>query len=77
MVSEGFRKQLRETKGLGFAGQVRQDDLDISAKIPQELTACTTGCRQFFRVGNDNDPDEALCPFRKRLKQGYAFRTNR
>ena len=77
MVSKGLRKQLRETKGLGFAGQVGQDDLDIPAKIPHQLAARTTGRREFIRVGNDNDPDEVVCPFRKRFEQGNPFRTNR
>jgi hypothetical protein len=77
MFSKGLWKQLRETKGLGFAGQVRQDDLDIPTKIPHELAAGTTGSREFIRVGHDNDPDEVVCPFRKRFEQGNPFRTNR
>ena len=77
MVSKGLRKQLRETKGLGFSSQVREDDLDIPTKIPHELAARTTGRREFIRVGNDNDPDEVVCPLRKRFEQGNPFRTNR
>ena len=76
MVSKGLWKQLRETKGLGFANQVRQDNLEISTVVPQELAACTTGRREFIRVGNDNDPDEIVCPLRKRFEQGNPFRTN-
>lgn len=77
MVSKGLWKQLRETEGLGFAGQVRQDDLEISTEIPQELAARATRRREFIRVGDDHDPSEGVCPFRKRLEQGNPFRTNR
>ena len=66
-----------ETDGFGFAGQVRQDDPDISAEIPQELATCATGCRELIRVGDDNDPDEVACPFRKSFEQSNPFRTNR
>jgi len=77
MVSKGLWEQLRETEGLGFAGQVRQDDLEISTEIPQELAARATGRREFVRVGNDDDPGEGVCPFGKRLEQSNPFRTNR
>jgi hypothetical protein len=76
MVSKGLWKQLRETQRLGFTGQVRQDDLEISTKIPHKLAARTTGRREFIRVGNNNDPDEVVCPFRKRFEQGNSFRAN-
>ena len=77
MVSKWLWKQLRETKGLGFAGQVRQDDLEISAKIPHQLAARATGRREFIRVGNDDDADEVVGSFRERLEQGNSFRTHR
>ena len=77
MVSKGLRKQLPETKGLGVTGQVRQDDLEISTKIPQELAARAARRREFSRVGNDNDAYEVGGSFGKRLEQGNPFRTNR
>ena len=77
MVPKRLWKQLREAKGLGFASQIRQDDLDIATKIPHQLAARTTGRREFIRVGDDHDPDEVVCPFRKRFEQGNPFRTNR
>ena len=77
MVSKGLWKQLCETKGLGFTGQVRQDDLEIPTKIPQELAARTTGRREFIRVGNDNNADEVVDSLGERLEQRNPFRTNR
>jgi hypothetical protein len=77
MVSKWFWKQMCETMGHGFASQVRQDNLEVSAEVPQKLAACAARSRQFLRVGDNHDPDEGICSFRQRLEQGYAFRANR
>ena len=77
MVSKWLGEQVRQTKGFGFTSQVRQDDLKISAEIPQELTARAAGSRELIRVGDNHDPDEGVCPLGKRLEQSNPFRANR
>ena len=77
MISKGFWKQLGEAESLGFTGQVRQHDLEISTEIPQELSARATGRCEFVRVGYNDDPRKAFRPFGKRFEQGNPFRTNR
>ena len=65
MVSKWFWKQLCKTKGFGFTSQIRQDDLEISTEIPQELAAGAAGSRQFIGVGDNHNPDEGVCLPRK------------
>jgi hypothetical protein len=77
MVSKWLWKQVYETKGFGFTSQIREDNLKVPTEIPQKLAACAARSRQLIRVGDNNDPDEGVCPFRKCLEQGNAFRANR
>jgi len=44
--------------GFGLAARIDQQDFDVAAKLPQDLTACAAGWRECIGIGGDGDPAE-------------------
>src|SRR5215472_9430136 len=67
---EGFRKQLFQMPGFGFAARIHQRDLDIPAELPQDLPAGAARRSQGVGVGRDRDPPELAHALAQRLEHG-------
>src|SRR5262245_12839339 len=60
---EGQRQQILELVSAGLALEIREDDFEITAELPQDLTARAAGRRRGFGVGNDGDAAEFAMAF--------------
>src|SRR5216117_159886 len=56
---EGQRQEIGELMPTRFLPQVREDDLEIAAELPQDLPARAARRRRRLGVGHDRDAREA------------------
>jgi hypothetical protein len=68
---------LLQSNGLCPALQIGQDNIDISAKLPQDLTAGAAWRGKFIGVGGDRYPAKSLRAGRDPFENRIAFRANR
>src|ERR1035441_10621577 len=70
---EGLREKVFQAIGFGFAVQVDQHQLHVSAKLPENLPAGATGRRQVFGIGGHGHAAELADAFGNRLEHRHAF----
>src|SRR6185369_5110660 len=74
---KGQRQQCLEAVASFFLGQVRQQDLEVAAELPENLPARATWRRRRLGVGDDGDAGEDAVPFRERLEHRDPLGANR
>lgn len=73
---EWMWKQVAQSMGGRDSVQVRQHDLDVARKLPQNLTTRPTGWSRGLRVGHDHDTTKLAVTFGKSFEDCDAFRTD-
>jgi hypothetical protein len=62
---EGQRQQIAQPVAAFLLGKVRQDDLDVSSKLPEHLPTGTTRRRRLVGVRGDHDPGKCALSVRE------------
>src|ERR1019366_6032188 len=70
---EGLREKVFQSIGFGFAAQVDQHQLHVSAKLPENLPAGAAGRGQIFGIGGHRHAAELADAFGDGLEHGDAF----
>jgi hypothetical protein len=70
-------QQSAQPQAFRLAKEVCEYDLDVSAKLPENLPAGPAGWSQRFRIGYHGYPSETARAFRNRFENGNAFGTER
>src|ERR1039457_6825205 len=70
---EGLREKIFQPIGFGFAAQVDQHQLYVSAKLPENLPAGAAGRGQIFGIGGHRHAAELADAFGDGLEHGDAF----
>jgi len=60
-----------------FAAEVGNDNFEVSAKLPEDLSARATGRRRRLCIGDDGHTAEAPVPLRKSLEHRHALCADR
>src|SRR5687768_15207887 len=70
---ERQRQQDAQTRTAGFAAEVRKNDLEVAAELPQDLPAGAAGWRGRSGVGDHGDSTESSMSFRQCLEHGHTL----
>ena len=73
---ERYRQQIAEAHARRFAPEIRENDFEVAAELPEDLAAGSTRWCRTLRVRNDRDAAESLVPLRQRLEHGNALGTD-
>src|SRR5260370_41015602 len=67
------RKQVFQSMGFGLAARIDEQDFDVAAQFPQNLSAGATGRRECIGIRRDGEPAEGACALGNRLEDRYAL----
>jgi hypothetical protein len=70
---KGSGQQVEDMHFLSLASQVCQDYRCVFGELPNNLPAGTTGRRQCFGIGDDNQIGKVSFAFRQRLPDRYSL----
>ncbi len=63
--------------GFGLAARIDEQDFDVAAQFPQNLSAGATGRRECIGIRRDGEPAEGACALGNRLEDRYALGAER
>ena len=70
-------EETSERESLDLAGQIRQCELDVMTKLPNDLATGSARRSEGFRIGYDGYPCERSNAFRNRFEDSDSFRAER
>ena len=73
---ERNRQQRAEAMTSRLVSEVRENDLQVPAELPQDLAARPARRRGRIRIGDDGDPREGAMALGQRFEHGHTFRAN-